>query len=486
MDFYENEQSASPTENPQDEQNAQPIEIEWEEQDTLLVEDEQEEQTDGSQKTSPFADSPYEFHPNAQTAQKPKAKKKPSKAWKGVVAAGLAAVLVVGSCGITASVLNSRWEDRMEQMTRSMNKQIDDLQERIASGVVVGSPVTAEDGSTTFMTPSQVYAKCKNSIVAITNQVRGRTASTGSGFIVSEDGYIVSNHHVVDGAETLIVTTHDGEEYTATLVGSDAANDVALLKIEAESLPAVTLGSSDALAIGDQVVAIGNPLGELTSTQTVGYVSGKDRSVSTDGTVINMLQTDAAINPGNSGGALFNMYGQVVGITTAKYSGTTSSGASIEGIGFAIPINDVKDILEDLKNFGYVTGAYLGVQVRDMNAEMAAMYNLPIGAYVDSVEQGSCAEKGGIRGQDIILGLDDYEITSISDLTRALRKFDAGDTVTVTVLRAGREMELTLTLDEKPHDSTPAETEPAQPTLPSGWDDDDLFDFFERYFGRNG
>lgn len=248
---------------------------------------------------------------------------------------------------------------------------------------------------------------------------------------------------MVEGAGRLTVTAYDGTVYEASLIGGDDGNDIALLKIEAEGLPAVTLGSSDALNIGDQVVAIGNPLGVLASTQTVGYISGKDRSVSTDGTVINMLQTDAAINPGNSGGPLFNMYGQVVGITTAKYSGTTSSGASIEGIGFAIPIDDVVNKLDDLKNYGYVTGAYLGVTVRETNPAM--------GAYVSSVVKDGAADRGGMQPGDMIVDIGGYSVDGIATMTRALGKFKAGDTVKITVIRRLEALTLEITLDERPH-----------------------------------
>ncbi len=443
---------------------------------------------------SPFADSPYMMNPEIlhdtqePAGDRPKKKKKgASGRWKGAAAAALAAVLVAGSCGATAAVLNRRWEARMDQMSLGLNEKIQVLQEEVKKGSVSGNPVSsAQDGTVTgAMTPSQVYERCKRSVVAIRNRSSNSTSgSSGSGFILTENGYVVSNHHVVDGGGSLTVTTYDGTEYTAALIGSDETNDVALLKIEAEGLPAVSLGSSDALSVGDQVVAIGNPLGELTSTQTVGYISGKDRSVSTDGTVINMLQTDAAINPGNSGGPLFNMYGQVVGITTAKYSGTTSSGASIEGIGFAIPMDDVTDILDDLKEYGYVTGAYLGVRVRDMNADAAQMYNLPTGAYVETVESGSCAQKGGVRPQDIIIGLGGHEVENINDLTRVLRKFEAGDTVTVTVLRAGQTVSLTLTLDEKPHTAAqPESTQPTQPSLPNEGSFEDWYNYFAPFFG---
>ena len=198
------------------------------------------------------------------------------------------------------------------------------------------------------------------------------------------------------------------------------------------------------------VVAIGNPLGEPNFTQTVGYVCGKDREVTTGGTIINMLQIDAAINSGNSGGPLFNMNGEVVGITTAKYSGITGSGASIEGIGFAIPIDDVMGIIEDLQNFGYVTGAYMGVIVQNMSEEIIDTFGTA-GAYVVEVEPGYAAARAGLQPKDIIVAVDGSEVRSITDLTRILRNYNAGDTATLTVIRNFVKMELSITLDEKPN-----------------------------------
>ena len=449
-------------------------------------------------KQSPFADSPYVMrhdstyhYVNTTVGKTPKAKKPSGKVWKRIVAALLVVVLVAGSCGITAGVLNSMWQERMDMLTMAMNQKIDALKNENVSNqgtatVPGGSSVTVGN----LLTPSQVYQTCIHSVVAITTYIKSGSGNSysgyasGSGFIVSEDGYVVSNSHVVSGANKLIVTTHDGQEYEAKLVGSDSANDVALLKIEASGLQAVVIGSSDDLAVGDQVVAIGNPLGELTATQTVGYISGKDRAVTTDGTVINMLQTDAAINSGNSGGPLFDMKGRVVGITTAKYSGTTGSGASIEGIGFAIPIDDVFDILDDLKNYGYVTGGYLGVTVSDTDATAASMFNLPVGAYIHEVTPGSCAEKGGILPKDIILEFGGYEIGGLNDLTRALRKFKAGDKVIVTVFRSGAKKQLVLVLDEKPRPTEQQEDQQiTEPTAPTDDSAKQWYDYLPPFFG---
>ena len=194
-----------------------------------------------------------------------------------------------------------------------------------------------------------------------------------------------------------------------------------------------------------------------------------------------MIQTDAAINPGNSGGPLFNMAGEVVGITTAKYSGTTTSGASIEGIGFAIPINDVLGMIDDLVEYGYVTGAYLGVSVQNTDENAAAMYNLPSGAYVYSVVEGGSADRAGVQQKDIIIDLGGHTVTNVTTLTRALRNFKAGDTTTITVIRSGAQLELPITLDEKPREVTAAPE--GNPSMPSEGSYEDWYDFFFNPFG---
>ncbi len=417
----------------------------------------------------------YYQQPNAyavRTPPQPPVQKKAKKKggfWKSVLAAVLILALVGGSCFATAAIVDRSWQERAQEMSDTFAKQFQQLQDQIdhysndATGTSVsGTSNTSAEG----MTPAQVYAQNVPSVVAISSTVTaeyyGQTTtgtSTGSGFILTEDGYVVTNYHVVEGATSVTVTTNDGEEYSATVVGGDSTNDVAVLKVNASGLPAVTIGSSSSLIVGDQVVAIGNPLGELTNTLTVGYVSAKDRMVTTDGFAINMLQTDAAINSGNSGGALFNMKGEVVGITTAKYSGESSSGATIEGIGFAIPIDDVYNIVEDLIQYGYVTGAYLGVSVSDMNATSASYYGLPMGAYVREVTPGYAAEKAGLKEKDIIVAVGDHEVNGVTSLSRALRYFKAGDTTIITVYRSGVRMEMSITLDAKP-DTQPSATVP--------------------------
>lgn len=407
---------------------------------------------------SPFADSPYETPFATQTVCPKTAPRKSSgKFVKRFVCALLILVLVACSCGATAFVLDTYWNNQIITMQQAMENKLAVYQNRLDS-VLSSLGSTGSSTPSDIQTPGLVYAKNVNAVVAISNQsistnIYGQvseTASSGSGFIVSQDGYVVSNYHVIAGATKLSVIMADSTEYEAKVVGYDAASDLSVLKINATGLPYVKLGSSDALAVGDQVSAIGNPLGELTSTLTVGYISAKDRLVNTDGSYLNMLQTDAAINSGNSGGPLFNMKGEVVGITTAKYSGTSNSGATIEGIGFAIPIDDVAGMIEDLVKDGYISGAYLGVTVENMNPEVSQAFGLPNGVYVRSVSAGSAAEKAGIRAKDIIVAVGNQQVTSMNELTRVLRKYEPGQNSTIVVYRSGAELKLNITFDAKP------------------------------------
>ena len=425
-------------------------------------------------KESPFADSPYVIRhkpadPEAPVFSEPmpeppvqKRKKQKKGFGKKLIACVAALAILAGGCGLTAHLVNRRWEQRFDDLQRDFGNQLQSVQLQVEklTPQSTGVSVSGSAGEAGSLTAGQVYARNVNSVVLIESTIvssaYGQTATgvaSGSGFIISEDGYVVTNFHVVEGASSVNVVLYDGKTHPAELVGYDSTNDIALLKVQASGLSAVTLGSSDDLIVGDQVVAIGNPLGELTATLTVGYVSAKERTVSTDGTVINMIQTDAAINSGNSGGPLFNMKGEVVGITTAKYSGASSSGATIEGIGFAIPMDDVLEELQELKDFGYIKSAYLGVMVQNMDTSVASIYGLPVGAYVVGVEEGYCAFRAGIQEKDIIVAVGDEKITSINDLTRALREYDPGDKANLTVYRAGQYKTILVVLDERPADA---------------------------------
>ena len=418
-------------------------------------------------KLPQYAEDPYrpryqapvpECVPAPEKTESPKMERK-GGFWKKCLSWAAVLALVISGSAVTAGFVNAKWEKRMDAVEASFAVELDALQQQVdalkpaSTGISVSGSAATGDG----LTVSQVYAQNVRSVVLIeatvTAEYFGQTSSgisSGSGFILTEDGYVATNFHVVEGATSVNVVLYDGTSYAATLVGQDSINDLAVLKVEASGLDAVELGSSDDLIVGDQVVAIGNPLGELTSTLTVGYVSAKERTVNTDGIAINMIQTDAAINSGNSGGPLFNMKGQVVGITTAKYSGASSSGASIEGIGFAIPLSDVHEYIQDLIEYGYIKSAYLGVMVQNMDPYVASIYSLPVGAYVASVEDGYCAQSAGIREKDIIIGVGNEVIEDLSDLTRALRKYEPGDKVTIKVYRAGQVLEIQVTLDERP------------------------------------
>ena len=407
------------------------------------------EQPVPERKISPFADSPYEtYQPAVKAPQQvyahppvPKKAKKHRSNWLAIVAIVLVVCLTV-TFTVFMVASNSK-NAALSSQIAALQLQIKELQKEIQKNSYTGNgnSVSGTPSPDAGLTPGQVYAQNIDSVVLIyANTSGGR--STGSGFVLTEDGYVVTNYHVVEGGTTYTVVTSDGDEYAATLTGGDETNDVAVLKVDGVALDPVELGSSDDLIVGDQVVAIGNPLGELTSTLTVGYISGKNRDVSTDGTSINMLQTDASINSGNSGGPLFNMKGQVIGITTAKYSGNTSSGASIEGIGFAIPIDDVKGMLQEIMDNGYVSRPYMGVYIRD-TAE-------GIGVYVESLEPLGPAYLAGMRSGDIIVQLGDSPVTSINSLSRALYAYKVGDTAKVTVYRNRQLLELTITFMEKP------------------------------------
>ena len=430
-----------------------------------------------------------EQHYDPVQPKAPKAKKE-RKGMRRFVSVLLVLALVIGSCGVTAALMNHHFQKEMKALTQQMNDKIATVQKEAASSsgnAAVGRPLSSGE----YLTPGEVYQRNVNAVVAITVQVEsydnyGRPVSglaSGTGFFITPDGYVVTNYHVIKGGTDITITTHGDEEYSAEVVGYEENNDLAVLKVEGENLPYVTMGSSSALQVGDQVVAIGNVLSTFASSLTVGYVSGVDRVVDTDGVAMNMIQTDVAINSGNSGGPLFNMQGEVVGITTAKFSGQSSSGVSIEGIGFAIPMDDVTGMIEDLRKFGYVTGAYLGVMVMDVDSS-AQYYGVPAGAYIESVTPGGAAEKGGIQAKDIVTEIGGYPVTSVSDLTRVLRKFEAGDVVSVEVYRAGQTKTLSVTLDEKPRE----ETEPQTQEQPQQENQDsqafyDWYDFYREFFG---
>ncbi len=325
-----------------------------------------------------------------------------------------------------------------------------------------------------IMTAAEVYAVNVNSTVGITTSIttnywgyQSTSAASGSGFIISDDGYILTNFHVIESSNSITVSLYNGKNYDASLIGYDESNDIAVLKIEAEGLSPVVLGDSDNLNVGDSVIAIGNPLGELTFSLTAGTISAKDREVTFSGGItMNLLQTDCAINSGNSGGALFNMYGEVIGVTNAKYSSSSSSEASIDNIGFAIPINSIRSIVESIIEKGYVSKPYLGVSVSDVN-ESYQIYGLPAGAAVQAVTEDSPAEKAGLQIGDIITKVGDTEISSSDELVSLIGNSEIGDSLTLTIYRRGQTISVTVEIGEQIQSATSDSSNQQQSQRPS-------------------
>lgn len=324
---------------------------------------------------------------------------------------------------------------------------------------------TASVDTSKELTTAEIYAKYVNSCVGITvdivsTNVFGQTvtgAAAGSGFVITEDGYILTNYHVIDGANSIKVTFDNGKEYTATYVGGEEKNDIAVIKVDATGLTPVVIGKSSDMLVGEQVTTIGNPLGELTFSESTGIISALDRSITmSDGRQMNMIQTDCAINSGNSGGPLFNSHGEVIGIVSAKYSsGSNSSSASVEGLGFAIPMDDVASMVSDLVKNGYVTGKpIMGISVADVD-ESVTSYGVPQGAIIRVVTPDLCGAKAGLQAGDIVTKIDNTDITSASDLTSAIGNYKPGDKVTLTIFRSGETKTVEVTLEE----STPEKTE---------------------------
>lgn len=403
-----------------------------------------------------------------------------------VVALILSCAVISAACGFGGAIL--------AQNSSRTGKTTVQQSNRTAATV----NVKKVDGQT-LMSPAEVYASTVNSVVsincsAVSTNIFGQqteSASSGSGFIYTADGYIVTNQHVVANASSINVTLYNGDTYPATLVGSDSDYDVAVLKIDAKDLPAVTLGSSTDVNVGDTVMAIGNPLGELTFSMSQGIVSCVNRAINVEGTPFNMIQVDASINPGNSGGPLMNLYGEVVGIVSAKYSSYANT--TVEGLGFAIPINDVQSIIKDIMENGSVGNkAYMAITAGTMTQQMAAQYkiNATEGVFVYSVEDGGAGDKAGLKLGDVITKLNDTQITSMEDLSAAKKGFKAGDTVTLTVLRDGKEITTQLTFDAQPQ-TTDDTTDSSQSGDNSynngnnGYSGNGYSDLYDYFFGRH-
>ncbi len=409
---------------------------------------------------------PRYYTPPEKHTKEPRQKKRHGSRIAGAICAVFAAALLGGFAGsaLTAEKLNGRIEALESSLSGYEQAMAQNSARTVSSTNTPRSSVNnLISDAPTLMNPAEIYDQALQQVVGIRTEVTmtnffGMTSSgavSGSGFIISDDGYILTNYHVVENAHDadldIEVMTYDGTEYNAKIVGVEPNNDVAVLKIDATGLSAALLGNSDDLRVGDAIYAVGNPLGELEFSMSTGHVSALDRVINTqESESLNMFQVDAAVNEGNSGGPVYNAMGEVVGIVTAKYS---SNG--VEGLGFAIPVNDIKTIADDLINIGYVSGkAYMGVSFDSRyNSMYSQYYGMPLGAYVGEVTPGTAADRAGLKAGDIITAIGDYTIEGYNDVKGALRRFSAGETAVLTVYRAGDEIHLNITFDEAKPDT---------------------------------
>lgn len=378
--------------------------------------------------------------------QNPPKKVKPKKPKKPVSRGGIAIVLVLTMIVSAGLGFGGGYIANKMNTTTNGNLMINKVNSNNSDSTTTN---TAVAGNT-----SEIVQKTADSVVEISTEsvVTGSFAQqyvqqgAGSGVIISEDGYILTNHHVINGANTIKVTLRDQTEYEAQLIGADESSDIALIKVDAKGLSAATFGDSSQLAVGDYVVAIGNPLGTLGGTVTDGIISALAREVTIENNDMTLLQTNAQVSPGNSGGGLFNANGELVGIVNAKDSAT-----EVEGIAFAIPINNVLDILSDLKTHGYVTGRVeLGMELTDIITDEAAFYYgvNRTGCYVLSVNSGSSAEKAGFVRGDLITKVNGNKVEVAEDVKKVLESCEVGDKVVFTIDRRGKSQDIELVLEE--------------------------------------
>ena len=411
----------------------------------------------------PVQSSPYRYVPE------PKSAKKKKRSWVLPLVVALCCLLS-GACGVGGVLM----------VQHIQAQQVEEVPEENVSHVLQGIRENSvieivQVGTGTQMTPAEVYAANVNSTVGITTSVttnfwgyQSTSAASGSGFIISDDGYILTNFHVIEDSDSISVSMYNGDSYEADLIGYDESNDIAVLKIKAEGLAPVILGDSDNLNVGDSVVAIGNPLGELTFTLTSGAISAKDREVTFSNNVsMNLLQTDCAINSGNSGGALFNLYGEVIGVTNAKYSTSSSSSASIDNIGFAIPINSIMNIVESIIEKGYISKPYIGISVLDVSAETQA-YGIPAGAAIQAVSEDGPAAQAGLQKGDVITAVDGKTMTS-KELVGYIGEASVGQKMVFSIYRQGEELEITVYVGEQIQNAIKQEQQQNQQTYPGNF-----------------
>ena len=439
----------------------------------------------------PAYNEPISYHTEVPPQQKPR------RLGLRITALVLSAVLIAGSAFGAGWYLRRDVAEKKESTT----------EEEAPSTQIMVSDRPQEDVSSTNvsgtekLTYPEIYAANVDSCVSINVSSTGynyfgqavQSASSGSGFIITDDGYIVTNYHVISGGNSVTVTLNDGTTYNAEVIGGEADYDIAVLKIDPGNKPlkCVLLGESSDLLVGEDVLTIGNPLGELTFSMSEGIVSCLNREINVDGTPFNMIQITTAVNSGNSGGPLFNTYGEVVGIVSAKYSSSgSSSGASVEGLGFAIPIDDVLSMILDIMENGQVTTRpYLGIM-----AAYDSQYSttgVRSGVYIESVIEGGPAEKAGLQSGDVITMIGVTTITNRDDISSLSKNYQAGDTVTITYVRNHHVYTTELTFGSTADadiDTTPQQNQQSQQPgygydYGFGYGYGDMEDFFDYYFG---
>lgn len=380
---------------------------------------------------------------------------KPRKTRRVPVYALAIAIVLTAALSVAGSIyvpkIYSYYADKGAQTEEAQNTKKD------SEGEAIVAQAVADGKGNKALTTPEIVDKVGPAVVGIINKTNassyyggyfgqsGQSKSSGSGVIISSDGYVVTNNHVVENAMEISVILNTNETYTAKVIGTDARTDLAVIKIEASELPYAVMGTSSDLRVGETAIAIGNPLGqEFAGTTTQGIISGLNRSVTIDNTQLNLIQTDAAINPGNSGGALVNAYGHLIGINTAKISSS-----SLEGLGFAIPIDEAKPIIKDLIDNGYVRGRpVIGIGGRAVTEADAKAYNLKVGVYVSSMTPNSPAYMAGVKIGDIIVECAGKKVTTVDEINDIKNKLKPGDNMKVKVYRQGEYKTISIILGE--------------------------------------